>query len=292
MSPASVSAVNSAGARPETRTSFQVGGFYDPRIDIKADAAMVYGINDDVAARLASWRSHGYVPEVMTGVAWGNYQAYFSGKWDGQSHADESQRDRNGEVIGHGPTVPYVCPTESFGKYLCRGVRRAIDAGALAIYLEEPEFWVRAGYSEAFKRQWQSYYHEPWRPPYSSPDAQYRASKLKYYLYRRALQQVFSYVSRYNSVHGAHIGCYVATHSMLNYSDWRIVSPEQSLANLRGCDGYIGQVWTGTARSPNRYLGEVRERTFETAWCEYGMLRNLVRGTGRSMCFLNDPVED
>ncbi len=72
------------------------------------------------------------------------------------------------------------------------------------------------------------------------------------------------------------------THSLLNYAQWCIVSPESSLARLKGCDGYIAQVWTGTSREPNRYRGEVRSRTFETAFLEYGAMQNLVRATGRS----------
>jgi hypothetical protein len=188
--------------------------------------------------------------------------------------------------------VPYVAPSETYGKYLCVGVRRAIEAGAEAIHLEEPEFWVRSGYSGSFKREWRSYYQEPWIAPHTSPDAQYRASKLKYFLYRRALQQVFDYVTDYNKQTGKHIRCYVPTHSMINYAHWRIVSPEQSLVQLNGCDGYIGQVWTGTARTPNVYRGRLKERTFETAFFEYGVLHNLVRSTGRRMYYLNDPVED
>ncbi len=35
---------------------------------------------------------------------------------------------------------------------LCQGVKRAMDAGALAIHLEEPEFWVRGGYGPGFQR--------------------------------------------------------------------------------------------------------------------------------------------
>jgi hypothetical protein len=84
----------------------------------------------------------------------------------------------------------------------------------------------------------------------------------------------------------------VATHSLINYAQWCIVSPESSLARVKGCDGYIAQVWTGTSRTPNRYCGEVRSRTFETAFLEYGAMQNLVRATGRQVWYLNDPVED
>src|SRR4051794_26474558 len=83
-------------------------------------------------------------------------------------------------------TVYYMSPAESYGKFLCLGVKRALDAGAEAIHLEEPEFWVRAGWSKGFQREWKAYYHEDWAPPDSSPDAQYKASQLKYTLYRRA----------------------------------------------------------------------------------------------------------
>jgi hypothetical protein len=61
---------------------------------------------------------------------------------------------------------------------------------------------------------------------------------------------------------------------------------------IDGCDGYIGQVWTGTARTDNTYRGVVKERTFETGFFEYGALSNLVRSTGKRMWYLNDPVED
>lgn len=261
-------------------------------VDIKSDVAMVYGVDPGLPDRIKTWQDQGYRIHVMTGVAWGNYQDFLFGKWDGIDHTDAGQVDKNGNPISHGPTVPYMCPTETFGKYLCVGVKRAIDAGAHAIHMEEPEFWVRAGYEEAFKREWQAYYKEPWIAPHSSPDAQYRASKLKYYLYRRALEDVFKFVRDYGKQIGRDVKCYVATHSMINYAWWGIVSPESSLARIDGCDGYIGQVWTGTSRQPNVYKGVTKERTFETAFCEYGVLSNLVRSTGKRMWYLNDPVED
>ena len=33
-------------------------------------------------------------------------------------------------------------------------IKRVIDAGITDIYLEEPEFWMRGGYSNAFKEEW------------------------------------------------------------------------------------------------------------------------------------------
>ncbi len=274
------------------RTCFQTGKEWTPKSNLRSDVAIVYGIDTNLPARIATWRDQGYRIHVMTGVAWGNYQDYLYGRFDGISHEDEAQTDRNGNKIGHGGDVYYMCPGTNYGNFLCVGVQRALDAGAEAIHLEEPEFWDRAGYSEGFKREWQSYYHEDWQPPHSSVDARWRTGKLKYFLYRRALQQVFDYVHAYNQRTGRHVRCYVPTHSLLNYAQWCIVSPESSLARLNGCDGYIAQVWTGTSREPNKFRGEVKSRTFETAFLEYGAMQNLVRATGRSVWYLNDPIED
>jgi len=274
------------------RTSFQTSKPWSPLANLRADVAMVYGIDQTLPERVQTWRDHGYRVHLMTGVSWGAYQDYLYGRFDGMSHEDNAQTDRNGNKIGHGGDVYYMCPAENYGQYLCVGVQRALDPGVEAVHLEEPEFWARAGYSEGFKREWQAYYREPWQAPDSSVDAQWRASKLKYFLYRRALQQVFDYVQAFNERTGKHVRCYVPTHSLLNYAHWCIVSPESSLARLKGCDGYIAQVWTGTARTPNYFRGARKERTFETAFLEYGAMQNLVRATGRSVWYLNDPVED
>ena len=274
------------------RTCFQTQGPWKETANLRSDVAIVYGIDPGLPGRIETWRKRGYRIHVMTGVSWGSYQDYLYGRFDGINHEDEAQTDRRGNKVGHGGDVYYMCPGTNYGRFLCMGVQRALDAGAEAIHLEEPEFWVRSGYSEGFKREWRAYYSEDWQPPHGSVDAQWRASKLKYFLYRRALQQVFDYIQDYNRRTGRKVRCYVPTHSLINYAQWQIVSPESSLARLNGCDGYIAQVWTGTSRTPNLYQGKLRERTFETAFLEYGAMQNLVRATGRQVWYLNDPIED
>ena len=103
---------------------------------------------------LKGYRQHGYNVQFMTGIAWGNYQDYFTGKWDGKEHEEEEgQVERNGNHIGHGKGIPYIVPTDNFITYFKTVIKKVIDAGITTIYLEEPEFWARAGYSEAFKRR-------------------------------------------------------------------------------------------------------------------------------------------
>ena len=229
----------------------------------------------------------------MTGIAWGEYQDYFTGKWDGEWHLDEGQVQRSGDTIWHGHLVPYIVPSENYLRYLKeRHVKRVIDAGIDAIFMEEPEFWARAGYSEAFKREWKAFYGFDWRPQHESPENTYLANKLKYHLYYRALNEVFTYAKEYGRSKGMDVKCYVPTHSLVNYSQWQIVSPEASLASLPSVDGYIAQVWTGTSREPNYFDGTLRERVFETAYLEYGSMESMTAPTGRKMFFLTDPIED
>jgi len=273
------------------RTCFQTQVPWDPMLQLRSDVAICHGVNPSLPGRIAECKAQGYIPHVMTGVSWGDYRDYLLGHFDGTDHIDEAQKDRDGRVISHPGDNPYMSPSESYGKYLCVQVKRAMDAGAEAIHLEEPEFWVRAGYSEGFKREWKAYYHEDWIPPHTSPDAQYRASLMKYALYRRALKQIFDFVKDENARTGRHVKCYVPTHSLINYAHWKIVSPESSLIQV-GADGLIAQVWTGTARTPNVYRGVTRERTFETALLEYGAMMNMVRAGGGTVWFLNDPIED
>ncbi len=279
--------------RDGERRAFQTNASWSPRLNLDSDVAIVYGIDKRLPARIESWRSRGYGVHVMTGVSWGDYGDYLEGRFDGTVHDDEGQTTRDGNRIMHGigRGIYYICPTESYAQYLCAGVRNALDAGVQAIHLEEPEFWARGGYSGSFKRAWKDYYREEWMPPHTSVDAQYRASKLKYVLFQRALSQVFRYVHDYNAKHGTAVRCYVPSHSLLNYAQWDIVSPESSLLGV-GCDGFIAQVWTGTARTPNVYEGRSKERTFETAFLEYGAMQNLVRASGKRVWYLNDPIED
>src|SRR5690606_32589532 len=102
-----------------------------------------------------------------------------------------------------------------------------------------PEFWANTGWSEGFKAAWQDFYNEPWQEPDSSPDAQYRASRLKYELYFNALKEVFAHIKQRAEEKGIAIECIVPTHSLINYAHWGIVSPESHLADLPAFDGYV-----------------------------------------------------
>ncbi|HEX8609426.1 MAG TPA: hypothetical protein VF679_12365, partial [Pedobacter sp.] len=171
-------------------------------------------------------------------------------------------------------------------------VKKVIDAGITNVFLEEPEFWARAGYEEPFKEEWQRFYGFPWRAQHLSAENTYLSNKLKYQLYYDAIKEVSGYAKEYGKSKGLDIKVYIATHSLVNYASWKIVSPEASLASLPGIDGYIAQVWTGTAREPVFYNGLSKERVFENAFLEYGSMVSMTAPTRRKLFFLTDPIED
>ncbi|MCF0234930.1 MAG: hypothetical protein HUK22_08145 [Thermoguttaceae bacterium] len=276
------------------KTSYQQAGAYDPRYDLKADVAMVYGVSDEAIAGLEKGRAEsGSIVATMTGVAWGGYGEYLNGDFDGVEHWDDAQVRGDGERVLHDPSTPYLVPTVAFSNYLETRLRKIIDAGVDEIYLEEPEFWAFSGFGESFKREWRVFYGEDWTRPDANCDAQYRASKLKRQLYARLLDRLAIALKEYAlTTYGRSIKIYIATHSLISYSQIQMVSPESALLEAPGIDGVIAQIWTGTSRAANFYEGRLAERTFETAFLEYGVMQEMTRGTGKRVYFLNDPVED
>lgn len=286
-----------AKENPRQKTTFQTAHVWIPEIDVRADAAIVYGVSERNQApfeqRVKSWKEKGYQVDFMTGIAWGQYFDYFLGKWDGQNHLGVGQVTIKGDTIMHGHNMPYVVPVQSFIDYMKeRVIKRVIDAGITNIFLEEPEFWARAGYSQPFKDEWKKYYGFDWRPQDASPENTYLSNKLKYHLFYNAIDQVSAYAKKYGKSKGKEVKVYIPTHSLVNYSSWQIVSPEASLASLPGIDGYIAQVWTGTSREPTYFNGEKKERVFENAFLEYGSMLSMTAPTKRKLFFLTDPIED
>lgn len=277
----------------EEKTGYQESRPLTPAIDLKCDFVMVYGTDGTMPERVKQYADAGYAVHLMTGISWGDYQDYLDGGWDGKPHWDEAQRERDGKMVLHGPRVPYMAPTEAFAEYLTERLKIAVDQGVLAIHMEEPEFWDRSGYSPSFQRAYEARYQEPFSPQHAGIDAHWRCARLKAELYAQTLARISAALKAYaREKYGRELRFYVPTHSLLNYTQWKILSPEASLIGIPTVDGYIAQVWTGTSRVANVYEGLYRERTFETAYLEYGVMQELSRGTGRRMWFLNDPIED
>lgn len=279
--------------KKELRTGYQEIQPWKPELDLQCDFVMVYGLDKTLQERIDEYRSKGYEVHLMTGCAWGSYDDYLDGRWDGREHWDECQQDRRGEKIMHGVNIPYMVPTMNFAEYLSEKLCRLVDHGISAIHMEEPEFWDAGGYSPAFRREYEAFYREPWQAPHTSVMARRKCSALKAQLYVRLVETLSRSVKEYSRKNcGRETDFYVASHSHINYTQWKIMSPGSRMTEMENIDGFIAQVWSGTSGTGNVYRGHYKKRTFETAYLEYGSMQELLCGTGKRMWFLQDPVED
>lgn len=272
-----------AGAAPVSKetprpyTSFQTPTGYLPEHDIQTDAVIAY---TDDAARIKSWREHDFFVQTMYGFRTGDDYI--------KAHPDEGQTDAKGTILTCGPGSYYMVPTESRIKAAVQYFTNAINGGAQAVCPEEPEFFQQAGYSESFKKAWQDYYSEPWQDPASSIEARWKSEQLKAHMEYSMVKAIADAAEKQNP----NVRRMVACHSAVTYYNWGIIYPHYECMMIPNLQEIIGQVWTGTDRTPCRYEGHVEERVFEVAYLEYSNLMNLVRGTGKRMWFLMDPLED
>ena len=203
------------------------------------------------------------------------------------AHPDALQTDRNGNPF----TVEgsnYLTPTADRIAIESDFFGKALAGGSEGICPEEPEYFANAGYENAFKTEWMREYGEPWQPPDGSINARWRASRLMAKLETQHVAGILADAARRKP----NARRLVALHSPLNYAAWEIVAPQYKITSLPNVQEVIGQVWTGTARTPARYAGVTQDRTFSTAYLEYSSLAQLLRGTKKRLWFLTDPVED
>lgn len=273
------------------RTYILAGNPYDDRIDVHSDAVIIYG-HLNYQQRAKQWKNRQYSTLFMTGLTSGSYDDYLSGKFDGEKHYNERQQNADGTRWERNPSLYQLTPTKAFIEYLKSILKTAIDHGAEAIILAEPEYAVETGYSSAFKEAWRSFYEQPWQDPWSSVQNRYMSGHLKLNLFLYTIDKLFSYAKKYAESRRQPIDCIVAIQSLISYTHWGIVSPHSQLLDLPHCDGILAMVSTNTARTPNIFQGLRKERTFETALLEYGAFVNLIKGADTKLIFMHDPMED
>ncbi len=261
----------------EPHTTFQTGGGYDPTRDIRTDAVIQYSCIND---RMKSWMDKGYVVQTMYGFRTGDDYI--------KDHRDEVQTTADGTLHTCGPGSYYMVPTQTRIDAAVDYYRQAIKNGTSMAVPEEPEFFIQTGYSESFKKEWQAYYGEPWQDQTASIEARWKSSRLKAFLEYRMVESILKESKKLNP----EVVRAVAAHSAVSYYNWGIIYPHYQTMKMPELQEMIGQVWTGTARTPCKYEGKSEERTFEYGFLEYSALYNLMRGTGKRVWFLMDPLED
>ncbi|NUO83429.1 hypothetical protein HUU05_25430 [candidate division KSB1 bacterium] len=269
-------------AATPSRAYFRSAKMWSAQHDPAARAIVLQRFNETFAQRSQSWRQAGYAVWGNTPLAWGNYLDYITGTWDGKSRFDEIQLSAEYKEFEHAGGGYYLVPSASYLDYLKKQIESAIDAGAETICLEQPFFWSKAGYSDGFKREWESFYQTEWEAPQQSVAAQFRAEQLKFELELRAVSTLLAHAKNY----GRTTKCYVSTLSPVQYARAGKVGPHAELLNLPACDGHIGEVEAEV--QPTQYAGVAKVRPFESAWFDYGLFAQARRGHDKELVFSFD----
>ncbi len=272
--PAARPTVARSPAKPYT--VFQSGHAPDPQLDIQTDAVFAY---TSALEAIQGWKQRAYTVWTMGGMRDG--KAYLA------AHPGEAQTGADGKPIAIGDSI-YYSPTPARIAAERAFYEAALANGSEGICPEEPEYFARAGYEQAFKTAWEQTLKRPWEDPASSVSARWQAGQLMARLETNQISQLLQPVADARPAARR----MVAIHSPLHYAMAGIVSPHNAIASLPAVQDVIGQVWTGTARAPIRYAGLRQDRTFSLAYLEYSSLYHLMRGTGKRLWFLADPLED
>jgi hypothetical protein len=243
--------------------------------------------------RTATWRDKGYRIFGFASVA-RVYRCYMDGGWrdldgvvDPGGHEGEVQRDRFGAKFG--PHEFMMMPSRRLIEHKKLWAKAFVDAGAEGVTFEEPDIFMSGGYNESFKREWQDRYGEPWQPPHSSLEARVKSEKLKAWLGFSSYRELSEYSKRAG---GPDFGFMVATHSLPNYMLWGVSFDFFDTCALPTVDNINAQVWTGTAKTPVLFEGDLREMLFENAYVDYSYMANLGEALGKPVWFSMDPYED
>ena len=275
------------------RTFMRVSSFYSPHADIGTDAVTVCKLDETTADRITDWRDHGYTTHFMTSLSWGNYSDYLNGKYDGKNHWDEVQTDASGSYVLHGLSSPYLVPTLGFTDYISDALSKVIDMGVRVIFIEEPVFFTKSGYSDAFKTEWEIFYGSPWQDPKMTEDAQFKASRLKAFLLRRCVVNICTRLKYYaKKKYNCQIKIYSVLNGFINYSQRSLITPGRDLASRPQIDGFAARVSAENAKTPVVFNGKREERIFESAYLEYGIIQALSESSGKEMIFVNAPSDE
>jgi hypothetical protein len=281
------------------QTFFQTNVPYDPMIALEADFVVVHQhAHPDIGSLLRTWSEAGWKTGRMFFIGSDANRVYTTGKWDGKEHLDEAETTREGTIIECAGVRPYMVPTEGWTRYVCEMVEQSIDAGAVAILPEEPLAHTRSGYSEGFKRIWRERYGTEWEEPHSSPNAFFKANRLKSDLYFELVEACLETTDRKAAEMGREVSFLLPIHSLLSHAAGQMLYASGRSVGLaeKGLDGFVGQVWTGPIRwsmswaegAPMDHEGDF----FDCAYLLYSYFNNLVAGTEIPCYLLADPVED
>ncbi|MBQ7337336.1 MAG: DUF4350 domain-containing protein [Clostridia bacterium] len=265
------------------RTTFQASVLYTDTRAVNADSVMVYSTSGE---NFATWyESEDYVVDMMIAINRAD-ASYLDLDKD---NYNDIQMDSSGNYLEHPAGGSYyMVPSEDWIEFAWYEMLLPMieQYHPQTIALEEPEMWIRAGYSQTFKDEWEEFYGEEWEAPNSSAAANLKANLLKTYLFERILTELSKRVKEVSP----NTQIYIATHSTVNYAAWSITAGLNTYLALDVIDGVIGQTWADTHNSAFPYNGSNTVDNFTNAFIEYCSYVDSVEGT--NFYALADPVMD
>lgn len=279
----------------EAKTFFQTNVPYDPRIAIGVDAVVVHRHADrteSLSAAIRSWKEKGFVVGRMFFADSDAGNVYWTGKWDGAERPGDVERDAKGNVVKCAGVRPYMLPTEGWIRYLEEMTTQSVEAGADAVLPEEPLAHAHTGYEESFKSMWAARYGRPWEPESASPWARFLTAQLKNERYVELERRLAVRTREEAARLGREIGFVIPIHSLYSNVAAGLVAPLGTSLEIEGVDGYVGQVWTGPVNWALVHYDSPEKTFFQSAYALYDYFVELVRGSGKRLWLLGDPVED
>ena len=277
----------------QTKTFFQTDVFYSPKIAVQTDALVVHRhINDPstLVPSIKSWQDkYSCVGRMFFANSDGG-NIYSSGKWDGTNHLDDIETDAaTNKLMG---SRPYILPTKSWTSYLEEMTLTSLNAGVTVIMPEEPLAHAYTGYSKSFKKSWEEYYDFPWIAENSSPLGRYLTGKLKAEQFLHLEENLLKTVQQYNKSNNKNVAFVIPIHSLYGNIGASLAVPLGTSINMKGIDGYVGQIWTGPVKwALDSYLSD-DESFFCSAYALYNYFTQLTVGTDKKLWLLVDPVDD
>ena len=275
------------------KTIFQTDIFYNPKIAVDVDAVVVHRHIHDASTFVPSMKSWQNKYSCVGRMFFSNSDGgniYSAGKWDDVPHLDDIEVDAATNKLTGGR--PYIVPTKGWTSYLKEIAIHSLDAGATAILPEEPLGHTYTGYSKSFKKSWEEYYKFPWIGENSSLLGRYLTGQLKSEQFLQLELDLLRTTQQYNKSKNKNAAFVIPIHSLYGNIGASLSAPLGTSVNVKGIDGYIGQIWTGPVKwSLDSYYSDDKS-FFCSAYALYDYFTQLTVGTDKKLWLLVDPVED
>jgi hypothetical protein len=212
------------------------------------------------------------------------FPEYLDGRYDDISHTNEIQTDENGNPILYGPNTPYIIPTVSYVQFLFRKIETLLSK-VDAVVITEPDFPADAGYSDAFKKEWELYYKSPWEHLEKTVDTRYKSAKLKQEIIKRSILMLCTLIKNHPKAtrNGKTVSVYLELCGLISNYRSALISPAATMSSMPFIDGFI--IDPDTSLSHKRVIvdGIKEHRDFETVLLEYGYMGELTANTDKTI---------